>query len=620
MHLHLAQIVFPLVHALVASAGATAPAAANGDGPDLGGPLVVHYFETPPAQHRAPCEDCVAISENEIERTLVYGYYRSGIEWQRIDSLIEDELARRKAEGVDIEQYEVSDEDFQVHYDKKIQDFIGKYPMLDVETEVARAYRSLDWYKRELRQEMVFDLVFIPDDPAKWPDLTFEALRQEAGDILIDDFGKSFERRTAWLAEQTAAWEAKVEAGEDAGPRPEFPPEDSMYRSILRQIVRDTLYKVVDTRTAVNGLPDDLIVTMDYDFDGQPEFQVTTEEAWQDMAPLVSAVDIADARLFLALTEAARQRLAHEGTLLSLDEIDAKLEEITSGFQSGMFDLGQIAVGGHQFPSVEAYARYFSLHESYSRAVSPGLEVPLGGELPAVLKTHLRRANQIMGLGKTDAEVLLVSAFDFANYRWIEDGWNKAEAKATRLMDEVRKNRAACDEWRRAQAEKNGTAAPGQEAGATGARGQDPDGEAPLDPETFWQLLIDDHCDFWDPPPPEHGRQSTVGYKQKGRFGERTRNDLRSLMFESAYHHYLRGELLTDKIFFDLPLGEISGPFLGSYGYYLTRVLRRAPATRPLNVNDRRHLGLLHDDYLKVSFIGWSREALDRSEVVGLPK
>ena len=564
---------------------------------DLGGPVRVRYAPPVPEGEQPVVLEEVVIPEGEVKRFLIYGTYRPALEWRRIHALIEDEIRLRAAEGKDVSHLVVSDEMFEAHYGKKLAEFVEKYPMLDIETEISRAYRSLAWYRRELRQEMLFDAVFVPEDQAQWPDLTFEALRQEAGEILIDDFRKSYERRTTFLTEQRAEWQAKTDAGEEAGPKPVLQPEDSMYRSILRQIVRDNLYKVVDTKTALTGLSEDLIATMDFDWDGQAELTVTTAEIWSDVELIVSQQDVDDARQFLALVEAARQRLEYEGKLLSDEEIATELEEITSKFQSGMFDLGQIAIGGHQFPSVEAYGDYFGLHESYKRSIDEDTQVALGAQLPDSLREHLHQANHVMGLAKVDTEVLLVAAFDFENYEWIEGGWDKARAKAERLVAEMQRNQ---DAFEKSQA------------------GEAIDGEnAPLDPVTFWQLLIDDHCDFWDPPPPQHGRQSTVGYKQKGRFGERTRNDLRSLMSESSYHLFLRGELLTDRVFFDQPVGVVDGPHKGSFGYYVTKVLRRSAPSRPLNTNDRRHIDLLRDDYARVSFVAYAHEALGDTVVGG---
>ena len=42
------------------------------------------------------------------------------------------------------------------------------------------------------------------------------------------------------------------------------------------------------------------------------------------------------------------------------------------------------------------------------------------------------------------------------------------------------------------------------------------------------------------------------------------------------------------------------------------------PPTRPLNVADERHLGLLRDDYIPFSLIQYCTEALDSATVEGL--
>ena len=219
-----------LLASLTPAGTASAVLARAEEGPDLGGTLSVNGVEIP---------------ENEIKRFLIYGPCRPVLEYSRINALVQWELGLRSAEGQDMSRYEISDEAFQKHYDKKINEFVEKFPMLDVQTEVRRAYRSVDWYKQELRQEMIFDEVFVPDNPELWPDLTFEALRQEAGDILINDFKESYERRLKFTEDARAEWQAKKDAGEDPGPYPDMYPEDSMYRSILRQIVRDAYYAIV---------------------------------------------------------------------------------------------------------------------------------------------------------------------------------------------------------------------------------------------------------------------------------------------------------------------------------------------------------------------------------------
>jgi hypothetical protein len=70
-------------------------------------------------------------------------------------------------------------------------------------------------------------------------------------------------------------------------------------------------------------------------------------------------------------------------------------------------------------------------------------------------------------------------------------------------------------------------------------------------------------------------------------------------------------------MFFDQAESSIAGPFRGPLGYYLTRVNRRTPPSRPLNLSDPKHLGLLRDDYLRWAFIQYSREAVAKAQVSG---
>jgi hypothetical protein len=128
---------------------------------------------------------------------------------------------------------------------------------------------------------------------------------------------------------------------------------------------------------------------------------------------------------------------------------------------------------------------------------------------------------------------------------------------------------------------------------------------------------MDSHSEFWDPPPPEKGRASTVGMHNRGRLGEKYRNDLQGYLGETPYSHWVKGRSLTDTAFFDVPEGVVKGPYKGPLGYYLLRVNRRKPPTYPLNLSEPKKLQLLKDDYLRVAFVDYAREAVEKAEVKG---
>ena len=224
-----------------------------------------------------------------------------------------------------------------------------------------------------------------------------------------------------------------------------------------------------------------------------------------------------------------------------------------------------------------------------------------------MLRQHLNIANQVMGLAKVDAEVLFLGAFSDKEFRWLPEGWANSRQKAEWLRSEIERNGVEYAEYRKKRME---AAAAGEELPA--------DAEV-MEPHDFWSRLIDEHSEFWDPPPPTVGRPgSDHGYKKLGRFGERTRNDMRSLLGESPYLHFLNGAMLVNTIFFKTPIGTVAGPIRGPYGWYLAKVMKRTPTARPLNINDERHLGLLRDDWVRVSFIDYAHQALAEAEVTGL--
>ena len=622
-----------------------APVAAPAKAPDMspsifGEPLIVNGKR---------------VSDNDIKRYLIYGPCRLMLEMYRIDLIVQDEFVRRAAREADLvirpqvtayatkqasaaiegktfatpeekqaaydaalakatsearslpelakpwrEAYDaeygrvretmaISDVEFQAEYKRTLDEFRGNYPVLDVEAEVSRAFRTVDWYRTNLKQTLLFDKVFYPEDPADWPETTVESVRADSGETLLTDAVDSYQKRRAH-ADKT---------GEP------LPKEDGIYTQMMRQIVRDALYSTIDFKTAYDGLPDDIVMTADKNGDGKPELVVTTAEVWEKVKDTVTPAEIEEAKQWYVTSIATADRLKADGHLLDENGRKQALADLMKQFAGTYINIEILATQQYAFPSTETYKEYFCLSKGFEALTAPKLVSGPDGALAAPLRDHLDRANRSMGLGQVDVECLLVSAFDIPHFKWKNVTWADTRKKAEGIKAQIDANLAANKAQREA-------------ADKARAEGKEftPD-PAVLEPYVFWTKMMDDHSEFWDPPPPEKGKSSTVGMKNRGRFGLRYRNDLASYVGETAYSHWVTGNSITDRTFFDQPEGVVEGPYKHPYGYLLTRVTRRLPPTYPLNPSDPKKLDPLVDDYLRVAFVTYAKEAVAQADVKG---
>jgi len=504
------------------------------------------------------------VSDDEIKLALIYGPCRLALDLRKTELVIEDEIARQTKAGRT--RAMISDAEFEAEYDYWVGEFRLSYPVLDIGSEICRTYRSVDGYRDFLRQQMLFDHVFLPEDPAQWPDTTVECIRADpaGGEALITEEKESYANRLA-------------QAGGD--PK-KLPRGDLLIRQFVRQIVREALLGRIDFRTQPDIGDPRLALWADKNGDGKPELAVSIDELWDKASDTVTETEIQEAKQWCITSRATRDRLASEGGLLSKREAKEALVDLATGLGGATITLEQIATKTYQFPSLESFSEYYTLQKGFERQTASKLaDGPNGGLAPA-LKEHFERANKVMGLGMVDAEVLLVSAMDIPRFRWKKDGWFEARRKAQRLREECEK---------------------------------DPSPE-------HWSRLLDVHSEYWDPPPNERGNggwSSDIVPKRRGRFGSRYRNDLIGCVGESAYTEWVTGECITDWIFFDQPLNSVTGPFRGPLGWYLTRVTRRTPPSRPLKLDDPEHRRLLREDYLRHAFVEYSKEAVARAKIRG---
>jgi hypothetical protein len=599
------------------------------------------------------------VSDNEIKRYLIYGPCRLMLEMYRINLIVDDELSRRARDSANavIEpevakrtkaavetalagktfetpeaKQKATDEEntkaraaargsedlrkaWQAEYDRQrkflaetvvpndaeynaelkrtLDEFKTNYPVLDLDAEVSRAFRTVEWYKKNLRQTLLFDRVFYPDNPEDWPITTVEAVRADSGDTLLTDARDSYKMR-------------KEHADKTGEP---LPKEDPIYTQMMRQIVRDGMYSTIDFRTAADGLPDDLLLSADKDGDGKPELIVTTAEVWDAVKDTVSPTEIDEAKQWFVTSIATADRLKADGFLLDEAARQAVFAEQNKQFIGTYYNMEILATQTYFFPSVETFREYYCLHAGFKKLMEPKLQKQENGDLAQPLRDYLDRSNRIMGLGQIDLDCMLISAFDIPHFKWKPEGWTKAKKLATDIKADLEKNIA----------DYNAQRAEIAKAKADGKADYKPEKEV-MEPYQYWSKQMDDHSEYWDPPSPEKGKSSDVGMKKRGRFGLRYRNDLQGFVGETPYSHWVTGESITDYAFFDQAEGAVAGPFKGPLGYYLTRVQRRLPPTRPLNLGDPKHVDLLKDDYLRVAFVDYAKEAVKKADVKGFTK
>lgn len=598
------------VQAPTPNGGAAGPAAYVDDGKSsFGAPLYVNGRR---------------VTDNEIKLWVIYGPCRMMLEAKRINLIIDEELKRRaeefaqkRADEVEKErpfgspdekkrfhddeqrrlyasykeEFVVSDDDVQKEYDRTIAEFKKKYPILDTDTEISRAYRSPEWYRFQLRQTLTFDRVFLPPNPEEWPIVTTEAVLADSGPTLVDDAKQSYEMRSKWQEEHGG----------------DFPPEDNIYSTMMRQIVRDAMFGLVDFKTSFAGLPDTIAMTADVNGDGVPEMTVPTDEIWQAIAKSVTQAEIDDAKKYYVAYYATRDRLEKDGHLPGPAERQKVLQEKLNSLVGTYLNLDILAQHTQYFPSTETYLEYETLMTGFKETMHHATDPGPAGELNPALRAHYDRAIKIMGLGQVEPEVMLISAFDIPNYKWKPDGWNWAKKKADELIARCKAND---DLWAKQRKE----AADAQAAG----KPYEPE-KAAVEPYRFWTDVMNDNSEWWDPPQPQQGKPgSEYSMKKKGRFGLRYRHDLEGAMQENKYKHWVNGFSITDHVFFDQPENTIDGPFKATLGYYVTRVNKRLPPTRSLNLSDPKHVELLVDDFLKYEMVKYTADAVKQSDVKGI--
>ena len=546
--------------------------------------FVKHWRENDEGERELAFE--VEVPLVEIKRFLIHGAGKTLIEAKKFEAIMKNEVALRNQS---LDAFQVSDEELEKAVVKAREDFELAYPSLDFKTEVQRAFRNVELWKTHQRQTMMFDRIFLPDDPDQWPAVTTMAVIDESqgSRMFVDDAKDVYVQRVTTMQE------------EDRDELPDYP---MMYLEILRGMVLDALHKFAQIEVFPEALPEGAVMTVD-------GHTIDLEEVFQWLEPHLTWKDIQEARYWMAKLTLLEEDLRSSGHLMDRETFAAlwaedeakrlfenlrRLEEKKipdedpdvraqkladweaaynwelHDFQRMLFDRQMLGLQSDRFPSMWAWGEHRRLMDSYRQRIADDIDDR------ERLATILPHTNKITGLAKVTSEMILISALDFHTFEWREDGWRNA--------------------WERAQKVKR-----------------------LLDEGADWAETIDTYSEFWDPPQPETGPQKPeFGYKFKGKWGEQTRNNLLGKTEESNYTTFLFGEPLADYAFFEQPVGAIAGPFRGPYGFYITKVMGRSPHLRPLDLDEPRHYELAQEYYLRHELNQLSRELMQTAEIVGL--
>jgi hypothetical protein len=527
------------------AAEATPAAATPAEQPaiELGGPLVIpgDRVAAALAAAGAPTEDArtIEVPEAELKRWLIYGAGAQELEARKVDIFIREELEARVRAGISIEGLEVDEQDVELQIQRMREQVAKEYPSLAFESVIAHQGLAVEDLRGRTAQSQLFNAVFLPDDPSEWPDTTRAAILEGAGPEFVNNLQDSYAERMRLQAE-----------GQGSGPDETG---QALFKTMLRGMVLRAINDAAEVHTVSDGLPPELVMVVN-------GVEIHTEDVFNTIASRINEEDVRRARSWVARTELLRQALQASGHYLDDLTFHKLYDEHEEPYRGSPFSLELVARQYKGFPSMESYRQHFRLQESFRRKIADEVTTEK-------LKEHLdRRAGRLIGLAEVAADVMLLSAFDFENNRWMENGWQSARERAT-------------------------------EVGRKLAEGG---GEN-------WDELLESYSGFWDPPLPTTPQEQAPTRMNKGRFESLNRNLFLQRLRESDYLTFLNGSSVADTVFFDLEAGQFGGPWRGPYGYYIAVVRDRKPQAQPVLLSNPNHRTMVEQDFLTVRLNEFAR-------------
>lgn len=549
--------------------------------PVLGDPLVINGDVVPTA---------------EIKRQIIFGPL--GVEilrLQRLKIFVEQEIAREVEAGADPAKFQVAQSDIDNAIAEAKKQIDQVYAGQDVELDQLYPTTDPSWLENvKLTQQ--FNRVFLPDNPHDFPQTTIDALEAGAqeGASLYTHMINDWDTRQGSPAAET----------------------DPVGKAMLAMITNQTVIKHLESTADIVDDKDRLPAGVAMRVNG---VDMMIDDLWQRILPRLTDHEVEMAKRWIVNTRLLEEGLRESGHWLSDEQFEEAYEAYTAPYKDSPFSIESIAVRFQKFPTVEAYKSYYRISESMKgrirydmrnaierkdgedmhaearakaeRLVAEGntenvdeLERQLYEELlqdkvdqrwdEQLVRTSATRTSRLAGDARIQADIILVSAYDFARKRWKENGWEEAEARTKRLVKDLADNLP-------------------------------------------WNDAVERYSDFYDAPVPT-GQASQVSLNNKGRFRSIARNELMKRLEESVYSGFVFGETLTDYIFFEMPVGPIQDPIKGPYGYYVTKLYTRGGPKRMLDFENPDHRDLIEQDFVALKVQQYLGRLIEENEVYGI--
>ncbi len=475
-----------------------------------------------------------------IQRAVVTG--RAGataIETLKLRLLIAQEVARRVAEGADAAQFLVSSKEIQGAVKEQADYLSEQYPdgAYTVENMMDGGLKA---FKSQLELTRLFNRVYLPPvDPADFPPVTLAALKEsEIGTAVLDQL------KTQWETD-------KLRVTQSA--------KNPLLQSILFKEVFDYLQRTSEILKG-DAIPADVLLRINGD-------DITVAAVWNEIKDSASADDVLMAKKWLTNMHLLRKGLSD--VWLSDEDAEARFEEHAAPFDASMIPMKNFALGVKRFPSMDMYKGYRHALESFKQRIK-------GEMTPEALQQFAElRTRKLVGGSTVDVDVILISAYDFKNRQWKENGWKNAETRVRDVVSQLQEKRD-------------------------------------------WDDVLDEYSEFYDAPTSSKDAQAANTLKYKGRFRNVGRNDLMQKLGEDEFQAFINGGTLADFIFFKLDPGSVGGVKKGPYGWYIPLLRKRNE--RPISNDQSQLITMAEQDYVNVKLGLYLNELYTAAKIEGLSR